>query len=114
MTKRDQAEEMVRAADRFAEAAERLSASLDRFLEFQRYEGIEFRWARGERLPGELILGLLGTGGLPDEEAGKLAHDVVHRARKELGREIEAEAPSPEDIVRWWREDAADSDGPSN
>jgi len=103
---------MIRAADRFAEAAERLSASLDRFLEFQQYEGIEFGWARGERLPGGLILGLLGSGGLSDEEAGGLANDIVHQARKELGRETEAQAPSPEDIARWWRGEA-DSDGPS-
>ncbi len=114
MTKRNQAEEMIRAADRFAEAAERLSASLDRFLEFQGHERIEGGRARGERLPGELILGLLGAGRLPDEEAGGLAHDIVHRARKELGREIEAKAPSQEDIARRWREGTADSDGPSN
>ena len=112
MTERDQAEEMVRAADRFAEAAERLSLSLDRFLEFQRHRGIEFGWARGERFSGELILGLLGTGGLPDEEAGGLANDAVHQVRKELGREAEAKAPSQEDIVRWWRGEA-DFDGPS-
>jgi hypothetical protein len=101
---------MIRAANRFAEAAERLSASLDRFLEFQRYEGLEFGLARGERLPGELVLGLLGDGELPDEEAGTLANDIVHQARKELGREAEVKAPSQEDIVRWWRGEV-DPDG---
>ncbi len=110
VAKRDQAEAMIRAADRFAEAAERLSSSLDRFQEFWRYEMAEFEWAHGERSPGELALGLLGAGGLPDEEAGELANEVVHRAREELGREVEAEAPSQEAIARWWREGGADPD----
>ena len=104
---------MIRAADRFADAAERLSGSLDRFLEFQRYRATESGWARGERLPGELILGLLGTGGLPDKDAGRLANDTVHQARKEFGHEAEAKAPSQEDILRWWRGEA-DFDEPSH
>ncbi len=110
MTEWNQVEEMIRAADRFAEAAERLSASLDRFLEFQRFEGMESGQARADWLPGELVLGLLGAGELPDEEAGRLANDIVHQARKELGRETEVKAPSQEDTVRWWRGEV-DPDG---
>ena len=110
VARRDQAEEMRRAANRFAEAAERLSESLDRFVEFRRYEGREFDRTRGERLPGELVLGLLGAGELPDEEAGELANDAVHRAREEVGRKVDAKAPSQEEIARWWRDGGADPD----
>lgn len=112
VAKRDQTEEMIRAANRFAEAAERLSSSLDRLQESWRYERTEYEGARGKRLPGELMLGFLGAGGLPDKEAGELADEIVHRAREELGREVEAEAPSQEDIARWWR-DGAGPDEPA-
>jgi hypothetical protein len=97
---RNQAEEMIRAADRFAEATRELTKSIDRFLEYQEYEYGRTR-GRGERLPGDLVLGLLGAGGLSDEEAGKLAHEAVHKARRELGRTGTLPTPGPEEIKAW-------------
>lgn len=72
---------------------------------FQERYGGNYKPVRGrdERLPGELVLGILGTGKLSDEEAGRLAHDFVHQARRELGREPEMPAPSQDEIIRWWR-----------
>ena len=102
---------MIRAADRFAEAAEQLTVALNRFLLFQeRYSGnYEPVRGRDERLPGEMVLGFLGAGKLSDEEASRLARNVVHRARREPGREPEMPAPGRDEIVRWWR-----SGDPSN
>lgn len=98
--KRNQAEEMIRAADRFAEAARELTLALNRFLEYQGGEYGETH-DRGERLPGDLVLGLLGAGGLSDEEAEKLAHEAVHQARRELGRTGALPVPGPEEIKAW-------------
>lgn len=94
--KRNQAEEMIRAADRFAEAARELTLALNRFLEYQGGEYGETH-NRGERLPGDW----LGAGGLSDEEAGKLAHEAVHQARRELGRTGALPVPGSDEINTW-------------
>ncbi len=45
------------------------------------------------------LFDLLGSGGLPEEEAHEFARKLVRRAREEGGRhEPEAAAPSPEEV----------------
>lgn len=47
------------------------------------------------------LLDLIGTGGMPEEEADELAYRLVRRARGEIGAQPpEAEAPSPEEVRR--------------
>lgn len=60
----------------------------------ERYRGQE----RGfEQRPH--LLDLLGSGGLPEEEAEEFARKLVRRAREEGGRhKPEAAAPSPKEV----------------
>lgn len=106
MAKRDQAEEISRAADRFAESAQELTATLNRLLEFQ-----ENAWDRlresGQRSEGLYSLIVPDdpkppSSGLPEEEAVRVALMVTHEVREEMGRGIEPEerlpAPPPEEV----------------
>ena len=84
-----QTEEMTRAAKEVTEAVKELRATVERLAELQR------------------------LGGLPEEEAVRLAQEGVREVRKELGRErelaspgLEAErrpTPTPEEIREWER-----------
>lgn len=118
---RNQAEEMSKAADRFAEAARELSATLNRFLEFQetsweRFQEYQrstvdlepehpsyvYRGKAGEQY-GRVVLGFLGAGGLSEDEAGVLADDLVHDVRKQFVMTINLPTPGPEEIRAWER-----------
>jgi hypothetical protein len=107
---RNQAEEMRRAADRFAEAARELSRSVDRLAEHEEAMAQVYRfWASlGEALHEEG--GTLRVRpvvpyrvGLPEKEAASLAVEAVREVRRDLwrGREPEAPEPSPEEIEEW-------------
>ncbi len=82
-----QAEEMSRAAREITEAVGEFARAVDRFAELQR------------------------TGGIPEEEAVRLAQEGVREVRKELEGELapsglEEErrpAPTPEAIREWER-----------
>lgn len=78
MEERNQAEEMGRATDRFAEAVETFAKSV---------ELMRATYPRPEPLP--------------EEEADSFAHEVVHRVREELGRATEDHAPGPEEVRQW-------------
>lgn len=115
---RRQEEEIARAADRFADAAKELTATLNRFLEFQelswkRFEAYQHSLSEPDRelslrdyrqrweQPGGVVLGFLGAGGLPEDEAGVLADDLVHRVRGEFLIAPNQPVPSPEEIRDW-------------
>lgn len=92
-----QTQDMTRAAERFAEAARELTSAVDRLSSIlERQE---------ERKPGETLLSLLGSGGLPEEEANRLAHEVVHEVRAELwaDRKPERGPITPEEAEVWRR-----------
>ncbi len=78
MVERNQAEELGRAADRFAEAVEEFSRQVER-------------------------LGGVRREPLSEEEAARLADKAVHEARSELWAEREPERPAPtrEEIREW-------------
>lgn len=98
MTERNQAEEIARAADKFAESARELSDSLDRFLNFQQVTigGETYVWTeevrRQRRKP------------LSEEEAVELALRAVEEVREEKAQTTEWEqeeripAPSPDEV----------------
>lgn len=92
MSETKQTREMIRAAREFTDAARELTAAVDRLnrtLE-RREQGY---------VPGEALSDVIGSGGLPEEEARELATRLVRRARKEGGvREPEVPAPSPEEV----------------
>lgn len=45
------------------------------------------------------ILDLIGSGGMPEEEAEELAREIVRKVRAESGERItEGPAPSPEEV----------------
>jgi hypothetical protein len=92
---------MSQAAHEFTDAARELTLALNRFLSFveRGYSEIYEGW--GERLPGTLVRHFLGAGGLPDDEAGKLADEAVHRAREELGWTSLPHVPGQEEIEEW-------------
>lgn len=94
---RNQAEEMSRAADRITEAVRDLDATLNRFLVLQ--ERLQRRADADEhRRPGDLVLGLLGSGGLEDERAAKLAVGLKRHGGG-VGRVVtEEQDPSPERV----------------
>ena len=71
-----QTEEMTRAAMEMSETARELSRAVDRLA------GI-----RGRANKGSVIDELLGSGGLPEEEAAALADEATHRVREEMQRE---------------------------
>ena len=120
MAKRDQAEEISRAADRFAESAQELTATLNRLLEFQ-----ERAWDQleGSGLRSEGLLSLVHSGeypnrgGLSEAEAVQFALAVDRDVRREWSppseREERLPAPSSEEVrkrreERRRREDAED------
>lgn len=94
-----QAEEMTRAAREITEAVRELKRAVDRLADLY------------ERPKGSALMELLGSGGLPEEEANALALEVVHRVREEMQREREAGGageerlppPTPEEIREWER-----------
>lgn len=86
----NQAEEMGRAADRIAEAVNRLDLTLGRLLELQ--EG---------RRPGTTVLGFVGAGGYREGAAVRLALGLKRggRGAREPGLVVtEEEDPSPEEV----------------
>jgi hypothetical protein len=93
-----QTEEMTRAAKEMSEAARELRRAVDRLAEIQVLS------TRGSALDE-----LLGSGGLPGEEAAALAAEATHRVREEIRREREASEtdeerlppPTPEEIREW-------------
>lgn len=95
-----QTEEMTRAAKEMADAARELRRAVDRLAEIH---------ARPTR--GSALAELLGSGGLPEEEAAALAVEATHHVRGEMRREREAgEAnekrlppPTPEEVREWER-----------
>ncbi len=90
MAERREADEMARAAQRMAEAAENMAEVVGQLL----------------RASSEAEL-------LAEEEADLFALAVVHRAREELRREVEAPTPTPEEIKAWAdrREELRDTGG---
>lgn len=101
----NQVEEMNRAADRITEAVKELDATLNRFLllqeRLQRREQRFNEWRTDVddyRRPGDLVLGLLGAGGLDDERATRLAVGLKRRGGN-AGRVVtEAQDPGPEEV----------------
>lgn len=100
MTERNQAEEMTRAADKFAEAARDLAGSLDRFLEFHQATmgGETYVWTEKRRE--------LRREPLSDEDAVALALRAEREVRKEKAQSVDWEqeerhpTPTPEDVRR--------------
>jgi len=78
MVERNQAEELSRAADRFAAAVEEFSRQVER-------------------------LGVVTWASLSEEDAARLADEAVHEARDELwaGRKPERPAPTREEVREW-------------
>lgn len=92
MSETKQTREMARAAREFTDAARELTAAMDRL------SGLLQHRERGY-VPGEALRDVIGSGGLPEEEARELATRLVRRARREGDvREPEAPAPSPEEV----------------
>ncbi len=83
-----QAEEMTRAAREMTEAAKELRRAVDRLAELRRPSA---------------------PGGLPEEEAGRLATEAVREVRAEIARERKSSGvdekrlppPTPEEIREW-------------
>ncbi len=89
----DGIEEMTRAAREFAEAARELTAAVDRLSRVL------------ENRDGESLLSILGSGGMSEKEANKLADEVVHEVRAELwaDRKPERGPLTPEEAEEWKR-----------
>lgn len=87
---------MARAAREITEAVRELTRAVDRLAELQRPKG-------------STLTELLGSGGLQEEEAARLAQEAVHEVRIEIAHEREAAgeerlpSPSPEEIREWER-----------
>lgn len=80
-----QLEELNRTVSRFEEAVREFTRAVDRLAEVQ--------GSRGPR--GSTLMGLVGSGGMEEEEAVRLALAAVHRARAEVPIP-EPEASSPD------------------
>ena len=50
--------------------------------------------------PHEALLALLGAGDLGDAEVSEVAQNLVHRARAETVRQLDGDAPSPDEVRR--------------
>ncbi len=92
-----QTQEMTRAAREMAEAARELRRAVDRLAELHE---------RPNRV--SVLTELLGSGGLPEEEAARLAREAVHEVRARISRERETgeeklPLPTPEEIKEWER-----------
>ena len=93
-----QTEEMTRAAREMSEAARELRRAVDRLAEIH-----------ARPIKGSALDELLGSGGLPEEEAAALATEATHQVREEMRREREASGTNEErlppptaDEVREW------------
>ena len=100
---RNEAEEIRRAADQITEAVRELSSTLNRFVEYQEHRGgaEDFGWwtESGYRRRGELVLGFVGSGGLPEKEAMILALELKRRDEGSPARiAAEASDPTPEQV----------------
>lgn len=86
-------EEMTKVAREFTEAAKELTAAVDRLSRI-----IEHR-ERGS------LLSMLGSGGMSEEDANRLADEAVHEVRAELWADRKPErAPiTPEEAEEWKR-----------
>ena len=107
---RNQAEEISRAADEFAAAVREYSRAAEHLAESQ--GGLEriaqaFYLLYFPRLGEEgdprrpLLFSYVGAGGLDEEDAAKLAWDVVHDSRvpgEEVDKITRWPAPSPEEV----------------
>ncbi len=91
--KRENVEEMTKAAREFTEAARDLTAAVDRLSRIL------------ENRERESLLSMLGSGGLSEEEANELADKVVHEVRAELwaDRKPERGSLTPEEAEEWKR-----------
>ena len=100
--RRNQAEELTRAANQITDAVKELTAVMGMFLEHQ--QAPEY-WQRRPNKQLESV-----WVGMPEEEAVNLALSTAHEVRESMGRGIEVESeekhptPSTED-VRKRRED---------
>lgn len=98
MNERNQAEEMTRAADRFAESARELAGSLDRFLEFHQATIGGETYVLTEEVRRQR------RESLSEEEAVELALRAVEEVREEKAQTAEWEqeerlpTPSPEEV----------------
>lgn len=84
-------------AREMTEAARELRRAVDRLAELH---------GRSDR--ASALTELLGSGGLPEEEADRLSREAVHEVRAEISREREAgeeklPPPAPEEIRAWER-----------
>jgi hypothetical protein len=95
-----QAQEMTRAAREMTEAARELRYAVDRLAELHQLSS-----------RASTLMELLGSGGLSEEEADRLAREVVHKVRAEISQEREASEtneeklppPTSEEIREWER-----------
>lgn len=103
MAESNQSEEMARAADRFAEAAQELTGALNRFLDFQQslyqWRGEDYRtWAGNQPMPRR--------GMLSEEDAVVLALRTEQEVREEKAQAVEWDkeerlpTPTPEEVRR--------------
>lgn len=107
---RDEAAEIRRAADDITEAVRELSSTLNRIADSQRRPGEDFGWwtESGYRSRGELVLGLLGAGGMPARKAEALALGLK-RHGEFLPRVLTVEEdPTPERVRQRREERRAD------
>lgn len=90
-----QAEEMTQAAREMTEAARELRLAVERLAE-----------VRARPAEGSALAELLGSGGLPKEEAAALASEATHNVRENMRRERRDDektfpALSSEEIQAW-------------
>lgn len=101
MADRNQAEEMIRAADRFTEAARELSGSLDQFYEFQKFL---HQWSAEGHQTAPTNRPMPRGGMLSEEDAVALALRVAEEVRQERdsGLDLHPEAflpaPTPDEV----------------
>lgn len=106
MAKRNQAEEITRAADRITDAVQELTSTLNRFLDLQEHSRRRFEeHQRQGEVPWSsesVVEHKHPRRELPEEEAVDLALAATHAAREEMGRGLDREeklpAPSPEEV----------------
>ena len=95
-----QAQEMTRAAREMTQAARELRRAVDRLAELHQLSS-----------RASALTELLGSGGLSEEEADRLAREAVHKVRAEISHERESSEtdedklppPTSEEIREWER-----------
>lgn len=95
-----QAQEMTRAAREMTQAARELRRAVDRLAELHQLSS-----------RASALTELLGSGGVSEEEADRLAREAVHKVRAEISHEREASEtdedklppPTSEEIREWER-----------